>query len=981
MSNHISIKLFILLILFRGFIEAQTYQQTQFTVNDGLPQNNITSIFQDSRGFLWIGTYAGGVSKFDGKSFSNYSKKNGLPANEITCIAEDKNQNIWIGTSHGIVIFNGKSFTKYSLNDSLLSPYIADIYFDSKNNVWISTPVSLHCIIGNKIKTFTKNTGLFNDNARQVIEFSKDNYFVALAGGISNINQGKITNFTSKQGLFNAFTDKMCISNDNKLWIGMSKGLCCLEKDSILKYIISDNYRENYIISMAINSKKEIIIGTLTGLHLFKNGNFEEIKTNSNTSFGTVNIVFIDNEQIIWVGTPENGLYKLQIQPFTFLKNDFFIGNKVSCIQNDNNGNIWIGSEKGIAMFYDSIKVIVESPIFKNNKVNSIVVKNDSVWFSSNSYYGYFFKNKFKTVMFDQAYSLFKDKDDKLWFGAPGILYRLSGLKRKGYNSKDGLTGFNPFEMIEDKNGDLWIATESGPNIFKNDTFIHVNSKMGLKFDYSYALAKDKNKDIWIGSYGNGLIKYDGKSFFYLPISEKTSDNLVFDLYFDNNNSVWAMTDNGLFKGNEKQGKMIFKKIAGLNSEFKKFSIAQNCLALDNINRLWFIENSQVVIYDKNKIVEDGFNPNILFKGLYLFYDQTDFKEYSDSINPWNLMPYKLELPFDKNHLTFEFIGINSSNSEIEYKWMLEGFENKWFSSKNNRVTYSNLPSGNYCFKVQAFNSSGKTSEIIEYRFTILTPYWQALWFKGLLGFFILCLISLLFFYRVNSIKKREAKKTIALKKIAELELKALQSQMNPHFIFNSLNSVQSLVLDNKTEEALNYLNKFAKIVRVSLDNSSKQNIPLHEEIEFLRFYIDLEKLRFQNKFDSEIIIENEISEDLFHIPPMIIQPFVENAIKHGLLKKTDQGHLLLHFKLSEKFIHCIIEDNGIGRLKSLENKKTNGETHVSKGIGITKERIELINSKSLSKEHLNIELEIIDLYDSEKSPVGTRIIIKFPIK
>jgi len=204
-----------------------------------------------------------------------------------------------------------------------------------------------------------------------------------------------------------------------------------------------------------------------------------------------------------------------------------------------------------------------------------------------------------------------------------------------------------------------------------------------------------------------------------------------------------------------------------------------------------------------------------------------------------------------------------------------------------------------------------------------------------------------------------------------ESDLTALKSQMNPHFIFNSLNSIQSVVIANDTDKAVNYLAKFASLMRYILAHSQKPFVNLSDELTAMKIYLDVERLRFDNKFNYILDIDPEIDEEFLEIPPMIIQPFIENAILHGLLNKDGIGTLKVQLKLKDKeYLTCVIEDDGVGREKAAEIRAQSGLKHKSKGMFITQKRLEILNRSN--KDQLNVR--ITDLKDSQNQPCGTRV-------
>lgn len=253
----------------------------------------------------------------------------------------------------------------------------------------------------------------------------------------------------------------------------------------------------------------------------------------------------------------------------------------------------------------------------------------------------------------------------------------------------------------------------------------------------------------------------------------------------------------------------------------------------------------------------------------------------------------------------------------------------------------------------------------------------QLVWILAAIFLFIIFIIFVLF--KSYQYKRISAEKDLKQKAL-EIEKNLLRSQMNPHFIFNAMNSIQSFIAVNDTYSAERYLSKFAKLIRMILENSTLQTIPLCEEVLSLNLYLDLEKVRFNNKFDFTINVADDIEDELIAIPPMLIQPFVENAILHGMMHKETRGEITIKIKEDEEnqILICEISDNGIGReasAKIKERYKAEGKKHKSIGMQLTRERLEALNAETQT----GVSCEIIDLYDNQHNAAGTKVIVRIP--
>jgi len=341
---------------------------------------------------------------------------------------------------------------------------------------------------------------------------------------------------------------------------------------------------------------------------------------------------------------------------------------------------------------------------------------------------------------------------------------------------------------------------------------------------------------------------------------------------------------------------------------------------------------------------------------------------------PYYLPSGSAPLHYQKNILRFSFTAFDFSNpSAIRFRYQLEGLEKNWTTTTQREANYYKLPPGKYTFKVQASNSKGIWSkEIASYSFSIKPPFWQTWWFKAALVLLFISVVISIAYGRVNAIKKNEKRKTAINKTMAELEMKALRSQMNPHFIFNSLNSIQKYIWENKQDDASEYLTKFARLIRLVLENSQHKLIPLSAEMEALKLYLELEHRRMNQRFDYHLQISDAINPTNVKIPPLLLQPYIENAIWHGLSQKEGRGNLNISISQKNNLLHCVIKDDGIGRKAAMEKAKS--KEHRSLAMNISSERVNW-----LKKENTKASVEIQDDYKDE-TPAGTTVILHLPL-
>jgi uncharacterized membrane-anchored protein YhcB (DUF1043 family) len=332
------------------------------------------------------------------------------------------------------------------------------------------------------------------------------------------------------------------------------------------------------------------------------------------------------------------------------------------------------------------------------------------------------------------------------------------------------------------------------------------------------------------------------------------------------------------------------------------------------------------------------------------------------------------ELSYNENNIQFFFKALfPMQEGDIVYKYKLEGLDSSWTLSRNTSVQYTSLPPGTYCFVVSMLSEGHNIIKDAAVKFEIKAPFWTTWWFITLM---ILCgLFVLTVLYRISSymVLKKEKKKNEMEMALVESELKALRAQMNPHFIFNAINSIQTFVIRNESEQAQRYLTKFSRLIRSVLEHSRNESILLSSEVETLRLYMELEALRASFAFDYEIRVDPALTKKSVYIPTMLVQPFVENAILHGILPLAGrQGKLQVSFSEVGDTLVCMISDNGIGRNAAMELKRKKDQKRKSLGTEMTAQRIENLNRNA----SFSISLQIKDKYENEE-PVGTTVILE----
>ena len=433
-----------------------------------------------------------------------------------------------------------------------------------------------------------------------------------------------------------------------------------------------------------------------------------------------------------------------------------------------------------------------------------------------------------------------------------------------------------------------------------------------------------------------------------------------------------------------------------------------------NNNQLWMIVDTKVqcLDIDKNTITatidaQDGLRSTDLYdieilsdtvyvassKGIQYFPTSIETKNI---IAPTSLINYfkaddslykncnGISLAYNTKNIAVQLQAIAlKSNGNFTYQYRLLPSDSNWItvSSKENIVRYSALSYGKYIFESRVLNEDrfiSKHNAVLV--FTINKPWWLQWWFIVLaIGIFIL----LMYLFYINRFKKNQQKLQDALAKsrieeaLRKSQLASLKSQMNPHFMFNALNSIQEFIILNDKEQANMYMGKFADLMRTTLDMSNKDEVTLEDEIKMLHLYLELESLRFEEQFSYDIFVAANIHTASIYLPPMLVQPYIENAVKHGLLHKNGNKKVSIYFELKNNVtLMCKVIDNGVGRKRSNEINVMRYKKHTSFATGATQSRLELLNTK---REHI-IAVLFTDLQDNNGNAIGTEVCIQIPV-
>jgi len=960
----------------------QQYNFKNYSVRQGLAQSQVKVIQQDSMGYLWVGTQSG-LSRFDGITFTNYSVDNGLPDNHIEGICVDSSGNVWIGTPEGIAIFDGKKFKAYYFEET---QRINDLEI-FKGKLHIAT-----------------NDGLviFNQKQFEFIETGEESLYIRSLKNYKNevLYCGTKTGLYSYNDSFTPFSNEFIAQlNVSGIEIKDEHLFVSTYGDGLFRYHLTNDDYFKYDLELKrirhlFLKDNKVMCSTLNGAI--------EIEGNQATYFDEKNGLassrlicsFIDSEGNYWFGSDGNGIFKfLGKTIISYGTADGLSSKLVMNINEDQDGNFLFGTyDEGLTVEKEDkeFQYFGKRELRNNSVWSTYIDANNTYWLATTKGLdciknGTTVTNNATLNINTKIRSIIGYKNKIICGGTEGVyIYDL--------DSDQTLFVDNTLDMnVNDlcvENDELFIASRTGLFVL-NLTNYNELRQIQIDEETVNAVACDEENNLWIGT-DNGLYVQliEGP---IIPIILDQSDfksKTTFGIEISRTKDVWVSTMNGVYQLTKIPNARNKIAISHYGSAEGLIDLEGNLNAIyeDKAGMIWVGTSNGLAKIDPS-LKEELFNfkaPKLRITGLRLFMEPFDYDRFGAEYENNSDFPSSITLPYNQNHLTFDFIGINLKDPEsVMYEYRLSGANFGWSPlDPDNSATYSAISPGEYDFEVRATNKNFVWSDTVSISVTIRSPFWKTWWFIILASSLSAFIIILIFQARIRTIKQKQENEKLGYKnRLLFLEQQSLNASMNRHFIFNSLNSIQYFINSSDKRSANKYLSSFAKLIRKNLDSSTANNfiVTLQEEIDRIELYLTLEKMRFQDKFEYQLEVSSSIDTEGIEIPSMILQPFVENAIIHGVLPLDRKGNIQV--KIYEEYGNIVFEviDDGVGIDNTLANKKESIEgDHESKGMEITNRRIELL--RKLTGDHLLI-VGPFQLNDGEGSSLGTKVIIKMEIK
>jgi len=964
--------LFYLLTYANAFAQA-TLPLKNYTINEGLPSSEVYHVMQDSKGFMWFSTDHG-VCRYDGYKFKTFTTADGLADNTIFECREDAKGRIWFRSYSGkLSYYYHDSIFSLPINEKLkkiLGPsLVTSFVIDSSDNLYLGT---IHWMQG-----FIK-IDLKHKNSIQLIPLPRDIIYIVKIPGSNQLISGATylegdkylsmdsTNLLAMYTL--SFHDSIPVKQfeipiqeknifhiqtlqlpDSEISLSIGKSFFLLHNNKI---IYTHHFNTIVIYAYPDPSGKIWITLQYEVPVCYNHFNIEHLPLLKTIKEKQITSTAIDAEGGLWLTSQLNGIYYASsLQFISWTKENGLWGNKINFMNIAPDSSLWISASPGnvISVINKDTNITYRTigELSNISTINTILFNKDhTVWLSCGSKtFLYNMSNFTSAVNFKSSpggKGLIQNADGTLWSNTTGNLYI---LKQK----KDSLTIFKNIKIgavikkiLKEQDNIIWLATTDGLYQYVNNTLINWGTIYPVLKKRMDDIALLPNGDLWIATRDTGLILKSKNHLRYYNTKNGLSNNFSHCLTFDYTGNLWVGTNDGLshlFMHYDKQGNCMVDSIKNITLPFLKEINYVTC----NKNTVYAGTNNGLISFDMNTISLNKTQPPVYITEL-----QIDNKKFPISTkNPY--------LNYDENNIIITYVGLTYRDaSNTLYRYRMKGIDTTWIYTQYTVVQYPKLPPGKYSFMVSARNSDGVWStNDATISFIISPPLWGMWWVKLLLAISI----ALLIYWRVKAILKRDRAKAETSQKIIEMQLRELREQMDPHFLFNTLNTLTYLV-ESKSPNAPIFVDELSKYFRYSLQFRNVEFTELHNELKQAKRYTNLLKIRY----GDGLLVNWEIDTIMagYFISNHSLQILLENITKHNVV--SNESPLIVEIKTTSN--NSLLVKNNI-------QPKTGKEESTGLGLKSIDERYYLLFNKKIKINHTSnlflIELPLItpDEYES----------------
>lgn len=934
-------------------------------------------MLEDSKGYMWFGT-ENGLTRYDGKELKVYEHDD-LMSYDFNSIYEDSKGNIWSHNfANQVVQVRGDSLMVYEHPVFTRRGYYMEMVMGETDHIYIKVKGHLIRYIPEQdtFSTIFENP----EGALSFLAFA-DGILATLKldanGTMKCLRYDEVREKPDTIHILNQlpkYIRTYQVTRDTMLMsdaTGIAKDIYTIRQDSIVVYESLSEYHlpETFKVNNIKLLEGDLWYCTTKGAVRQKDGQILLPGVN------TANMM-MDSKGNTWISSLKEGIFilpNLNIELYNADNSDFPVSAFTS-ITFDEEGNLFAGTTEGRVIHWDvnRKKILKEYDTGIGVDIADIFydTSTQGLWTS-----GIFrfkkgqeqHKQAIIGIAMKQAFAM---GDEMLIRSSRETLFHINQKnihqrpphrfspnweayytrRAKGYKLPSNFGIINTIHYDTQKD-EIWIAAP-------NNTFIHSRTATDtFLLDNKTPLAATcfeqlpVENQFWVGTRQGGFIILKDKQLYKDKRNEQYKAYGEIRLIRHGANRIWLLAEDALLVA-DREGEILSVYTAASGIQINDITD----MAIGN-DKAWLCTNSGLlsIQYKENTLPKP---PKPIITNIYI----QGKSEKSGTA---------YQLLHHQNTVQINFRSIANFKRHFKYRYRLKNLEEEWDTVQAESARYPRLSPDVYTFEIQALGIDGQTSETLRIDIDIDPPFWKKTWFIILSVLFIVGMLYFAYRKRIQYIERRSNIR----QQLRDSQLTALRSQMNPHFLFNSLNSIQEFIILNEKKMANEYLSKFSRLMRVYLNHSAKDSVRLSEEIEALQVYLELEKLRFEH-IQIKLTIDPQLNREEIHIPPLFVQPYVENAFKHGLFHKKNNRKLdILFTKKNVNTLEIIIEDNGVGRAKAKQIKQTHSPNNDSFATSANEQRLNLLN---YNKEN-SIKVNILDLTESNIA-TGTKVIIQIPI-
>ena len=943
----------------------QQHAFRQVTPQDGLAQSQVRCMAQDSDGYLWFGTL-GGASRFDGHEFVNHALQEGLPDAHVSAMATDAKGRLWLASGNHLVRGVGGRAEVERLPTGNAGARIMGMAADPDGRIYAGTDGDgLYVRDAGGLRLLADYPLDTAANVRTLLCLRDGRLLIGLRNGLLLWDGRSYRSIPLGPGQPMAIS-ALAEAPDGSWWVGtFMDGLYRVATDgTITLYDEERGLLRNNVRCLLVDDRGRLWVGTKFGLNLLEDGRMRVFTVHQGMPNDNIWCAYQDAEGNLWFGTDGAGALRYLGDRFvTFTVKDGLCSDLVMNVTVDAQGGLWLGTYDNGVCRLDGMAMVNTLDGLPNNTVwCGLADGQGRMWFGTSDGLALLERGEVVPLPPDarlrgrRVLALLADADGGIWCGTRDGLSVIAPDMSVVHHAAGPIgPGRSVRSMVRDASGALWMASDQGVTRYDGRRFSTLTTADGLADNAASCLLLDGAGRLWAGT-SNGLSCLQDGRFTTRRLAADFGSNFINLLLADGAGRIWAGTNNGLFLFHPDSllANAGAHRHITTNDGLRSLEFNLNAGYRDARGRLLLGSTGGLVFHDVERHL--GARPPpvpiVHITGIRSFLQVTDWRDRADSLNEQGL-PAGLRLAYGRNHLTFDYTGISMADPErVVYRYRLRGSGDDWLPPTEARfASFGNLGHGHYTFEVMASLGDGRWGEPVSLSFRIDPPFWLRWWFFLLCA---VCLVGALWGvqrYRTLRRARNERTRQLMLRsRMLQLEQQALNANMNRHFVFNALNSIQYHINKQDRATASRYLTSFAKLIRKNLDASQSDTTTLAEELERLELYLTLEHMRFKDRFQYRIDVLPGVDAQQVRLPAMMLQPYVENSIWHGILPMERPGEVRISVSPKEAGrVEVRIEDNGIGLERSRQAKRSTTGDHISRGIEITKGRADVLRRLALA--------------------------------